>query len=133
MNELKRSPGFPWHFWTIFFVVTLLLCFTYRFFPPSFQLSPVQLSSKSTSCTAEFDATNHARTRATRTLRVTVFLFRPGTKARRPIYIPLDHRDISVALAPSETKHIRCDFPQTGDATPNQAEVEIISDSPIPK
>ena len=48
--------------------------------------------------------------------------------------MPLDHRDISIALAPSETKRIRCDFPQTGDAIPNQAEVEIISDGPpIPK
>ena len=134
MNEYKKPSGVPWRLWAALLVVASLACATYRFFPPRFQLSPVQLAFHGESCTAEFDATNHSRTPTAKTLRVTVFPFRPGTKTVRPLYVPLDHHDISVALAASETKHLQCEFPRTGTVFPNQAEVEIVSDAQsIPK
>ena len=134
MNERKRTPGFPWHFWAVLLVVALLVYSTYRLFPPSLQLSPVELAFHGESCTVEFDATNHARTPIAKTLRVTAYTVRPGNKWNKPLHVALDHSDISVALAPSETRRIHCEFLQTGAITPNQAEVEIVSDAlSIPK
>ena len=134
VNERKRIAGFPWHFWATFVAVALLAYSTHLLFPPSFQLSPVELVLQRENCTVEFDATNHARTSTARTLRVTVFTALPGNKWSKALHTPLDHRDISVALAPFETKRIRCDFLQTGATVPNQAEVEILSDAlSIPK
>ena len=134
MNEYKKPSGVPWRLWAALLVVALLALAAYRFFPPRFQLSPVQLVFHGESCTAEFDVTNHSPTPTAKTVRVTVFAFRPGTKTTRPLYVPLDHRDISVALAASETRHFQCEFLRDGSNFPNQAEVEIVSDAQsIPK
>ena len=134
MNEYKKPSGVPWRLWAALLVVASLACATYRFFPPRFQLSPVQLAFHGESCTAEFDATNHTQTPIAKTVRVTVFAFRPGTKTTRPLYVPLDHHDISVALAASETRHFHCQFLRAGAIFPNQAEVEIVADTQsIPK
>lgn len=130
MNERKRTPGFPWHLWAALLVVAALVYSGYQIFPPSFQLSPAEVTLRDGSCVAEFDVTNHARTSVTKIVRVTVFAAQPGGKLRKPLHMALDHRDISITVAASEKQRVHCEFTQTGATAPNLAEVETVSDAP---
>lgn len=118
-----RTGGFPWHLWVALVVVVLLLPVANWLFPPKFQISHVQLASRGEISTVEFDATSHVWAPITKILRVAIF-----RKLRGPQPF-LARRDISVALAPSETKRIHCEFPESGAAGANRVEVEILPDA----
>jgi hypothetical protein len=105
-------------------IVSAIIVLAYRFSPPSFEHSSPQVATHGDTISVDFDATNHARTPIIKTLGISVGTVRYGSKQGGPRYTPLDHKEISVSLAPSETKHVRCDFPNSGFVT-NGAEVTI--------
>jgi hypothetical protein len=125
VNEYKKPSGVPWRVWAALLVVSFIIILAYRFYPPSFEHSSPQLAVHGDIVSVEFDAINHARTPITKTLSVSVGTVRYGSKKGGPRYTPLDHKEVSVSLAPSETKHVRCDFPSSGRFVTNGAEVTI--------
>jgi len=126
VNEYKKPSGVPWRIWAALLILSLVIGVSYRLYPPSFEHSSPQLAFHGATVAAEFDATNRARTSVTKVLSVSIGTLRTGIKGSGPHYTPFDHREISVSLAPSETKHIRCEFPASGRVTPNAAEVTIL-------
>ncbi len=125
MNEYKKPSGVPWRFWGALLILAVLVFVTYHLFPPSFEHSFPRLAIHGKTATVEFYATNHARTLVSKKVSVTVGTLRTGIKGSGPDYIPLDRREISVSLAPSETKQVKCEFPVSELVIPNAAEVTI--------
>lgn len=117
----KSSPGIPWRLWAALLIAGLVISLTYRLFPPPFEHTALQLTHHGNTLSVDFDAINHTRTPLTTTLRISVGSVHYGKFG--PNYAPTDHQDVSVSLAPSETKHIQCDFPDTGRSLTNGAEV----------
>jgi hypothetical protein len=101
----------------------------YRFFPPRFHLSRAELAFHDESYSVEFTATNHGDAPVAKLLRVRVFSALPGTKYRRPVQRQLEHRDLPVRLAPSESRRIRCEFETPASDVPNLAEIEVVSNA----
>jgi hypothetical protein len=92
------------------------------------QLSRIELATYAANCTVNFDAVNHGQKPIAKTLRVTVFFVRPGTKFSPPVDVQLDHRDIPIVLGSFEGRRIQCEFPLTGTTVPNHAEAEILGE-----
>ena len=126
MNEYKKPSGVPWRLWAALLIISLILAVTYSLYPPSFEHSSPQLALHGDTISVEFDTTNHARTPVTKTLSVSIGTVRYGSKQGGPLYTPRDRREISVSLAPSETKHVQCEFPNSTRIAPNGAEVTIL-------
>ena len=118
--------GVPWRFWAIFLAVGITLVVAYRLFPPSFEHSFPQLEFHDDSVTVAFNVTNHGYAPVTKKISIAVVAAHPGSKARKPTYITLDHKEMTVSLSPSETKPIRCEFLLAGRGVPNTADITVL-------
>lgn len=126
-ERIQQQTGFPWRLWAALLVVSLGLFLANWFFPPSFEHSFPQLMVHGDTLTVEFDAINHTRKPVTKKLSVSVgTLLNGDSHLGGPHYIPRNFHQIFVSLAPSETKHIRSEFPCDGRVVPNGSEVTIL-------
>jgi hypothetical protein len=125
VNENDKPSGVPWRLWIALLIISIGVFVSYQLSPPSFECSLPKLEVLGNKVSVEFEATNHARVPVTKIVRVSVGTVRYGSKQGGPRYTPLDHQQLVICLDASETKHIRCEFSDSGPSVTNGAEVTV--------
>lgn len=126
VNDHRKPSGVPWVLWVGLLLVGFVILTVYRLYPPSFEHSSPRLEMRGEVLAVGFQAVNRSRTPVTKTLLVSIGTLHFGPKGSGPHYWPLDHREIVVTLAPSETRHVHCGFPNPGTLHPTVAEISVL-------
>ncbi len=127
MNAKKPRPdswlpllAFP----GVLIVLLVIIVALRQTFPLPVEHSAPQIVYHGTSFTVEMDVTNHTKLPVTEVVGVQIGSYY-ATRHTRGI-TPLDQREIPVSLAPSEVKHLRCEFPNTYRSLPNVADARVL-------
>ena len=106
-------------------IAVLLLITTLRqMFPMPVEHSVPRLVYHGSSFTVEMDVTNHTKAPVTEVIGVWI-----GSRYESRYtsgITPFDEREVPVSLAPSEVKHLRCEFPNTYRSLPNFADARVL-------
>ncbi len=105
--------------------VFLLLLAARRLSPlPVEHSTPRLVHQPGGSVTVELDITSHLSQPVTRTLQVSLGRFHEGNFGSS--FAVLTRQEVSVTLAPTETRHVACDFTGPLRAYPDRAEVTLL-------